>query len=307
MIFRICVLFFQFAIVTNLVASYKYDISACMIFRDEAPYLKEWIEFHRLVGIQHFYLYNNLSQDNYKEVLQPYIRSGIVELFEWDREPHTLAEWDEIQLDAYNHGLRRAKRTSKWLALLDSDEFLFPTEGRRLSKFLKKYEKRKGFGGLLVNWVVFGTSWVDAIPDDKLLIETLTYSASEGNDHFKTICLTERVARVCSPHYVQYKPGFRHFTPNNSTIPFIEIEDIRINHYWSRDEKYLEEVKIPRRLEWGTDADTCRFWAQGSNGSLDSAINGFIEPLRKRMHRPQIQRSQRIQAIQFERPHWHKR
>jgi Glycosyltransferase family 92 len=62
---------------------YDYDLCVCAIFRDEAPYLKEWIEFHRLVGIQKFYLYNNASTDNYKEVLQRYINKEIVYLTEW--------------------------------------------------------------------------------------------------------------------------------------------------------------------------------------------------------------------------------
>src|SRR5271167_2905681 len=88
---------------------YKYDLSACMIFRDEAPCLKEWIEFHVLLGVEHFYLYNNLSQDNYKEVLQPYVNSGIVELIEWNQESHNVGEWDAIQVAAYNDGFVRSR------------------------------------------------------------------------------------------------------------------------------------------------------------------------------------------------------
>lgn len=35
--------------------SYSVYLAVCAIFRDEAPYLAEWIEFHRLVGVEHFY------------------------------------------------------------------------------------------------------------------------------------------------------------------------------------------------------------------------------------------------------------
>src|SRR6185312_2800453 len=35
-------------------------LAACAIYRDEAEYLAEWLEFHRLVGFERFYLYNNL-------------------------------------------------------------------------------------------------------------------------------------------------------------------------------------------------------------------------------------------------------
>lgn len=266
-----------------MASHYKYNISVCMIFRNEAPYLKEWIEFHRLMGVEHFYLYNNLSEDNYKEILQPYVNHGIVELIEWNQEANNVSEWDSIQVAAYNDGFERAKKKSKWLAILDSDEFLFPTIENNLSKFLKKYEKQKGFGGLLVNWVCFGTSWVPKIPDDKLLIETLVLSASGGSNHFKTIFLTKRVSYVCSPHYVIYKDGYRHFTPNGGLPPFIEIDRIRINHYWSRDEWYLNNFKIPRRLIWGTDPLSCKQWAEASNQSYDTAILRFVELLRKGM------------------------
>src|SRR5262245_48829439 len=81
--------------------AYLYDLSFCMIFQNDAPYLKEWIEFHRLVGGQHFYLYNNLSTDNYQEVLAPYIREGIVELIDWPFPSSNFFEWDQIQVKAY--------------------------------------------------------------------------------------------------------------------------------------------------------------------------------------------------------------
>src|SRR4051812_43400023 len=64
----------------------KYKLVACAIFQNETFFLREWIEYHRIVGVEHFYLYNNLSTDNYLEILQPYIAEGIVELFDWPVE-----------------------------------------------------------------------------------------------------------------------------------------------------------------------------------------------------------------------------
>ena len=51
----------------------SWDLAIATMFQDEARWLKEWLEYHLLVGVQHFYLYNNLSSDNYQDVLQPYI------------------------------------------------------------------------------------------------------------------------------------------------------------------------------------------------------------------------------------------
>jgi hypothetical protein len=58
-----------------------------MNFRDAAPYLAEWVEFHLLLGVEHFYLYNNNSVDDYKGALEPYIRAGVVSLAEWPALP----------------------------------------------------------------------------------------------------------------------------------------------------------------------------------------------------------------------------
>ena len=51
----------------------KPYLSIAAIYRDEGPYLREWIEFHRLVGVERFFLYNNRSTDDHLEVLAPYI------------------------------------------------------------------------------------------------------------------------------------------------------------------------------------------------------------------------------------------
>ncbi|KIC71464.1 hypothetical protein DB44_DM00010, partial [Candidatus Protochlamydia amoebophila] len=43
-----------FLFIINTCEGYIYDLSVCAIFKNEAPYLKEWIEYHRLIGVKHF-------------------------------------------------------------------------------------------------------------------------------------------------------------------------------------------------------------------------------------------------------------
>ncbi|MFM6204524.1 glycosyltransferase family 92 protein, partial [Planktothrix sp.] len=65
--------------ITNLVKDNlreKCKLSVCAIIKDEASYLIEWLEFHKLVGVERFYLYNNNSTDHTTDLLQSYIRSG---------------------------------------------------------------------------------------------------------------------------------------------------------------------------------------------------------------------------------------
>ena len=51
----------------------KVYLSITAVLQNEAPYIKEWIEYHRLVGVERFYIYDNESTDNVKEILKPYI------------------------------------------------------------------------------------------------------------------------------------------------------------------------------------------------------------------------------------------
>ena len=122
-------------------------LSICCIYRDEAPYLREWIEFHRLVGVEHFFLYDNRSEDDHRRVLEPYVESGLVTLHDWPEHPG--------QRGAYDHCLRAHEGDSRWIAFIDADEFLFSPLGVPLPEILRELEDAPGVG---VSWILFGTS-----------------------------------------------------------------------------------------------------------------------------------------------------
>lgn len=266
---------------------FKYQVSACLVFQNEAPYLKEWIEFHKLVGIEHFYFYNNLSTDNFEEVLAPYIAAGEVEIRNWNYDSHTFGGhyWNQIQLGAYNDGLRRAKGHTKWLAILDSDEYLFPVEQKSLVDFLKDFES---YGVVGVNWQMFGTSGIKKLSPDRLLIEELIFRGPVGfqeNVHIKSIIRPECALHMISPHSAMLIPGTIQVNPHKKEFigPFTEItvDKLRINHYWTRDEHFLHTVKIGRR---GKVNDEIILWrADQLNQELDTEIYKYVPDLRKAM------------------------
>jgi hypothetical protein len=217
-----------------------FDLSICAVFRDEGLYLKEWIEFHKIVGVQHFYLYNNLSTDNYLEILSPYIESGEVELFDWPADTHSERDYlDYLQLPVYNHGLNIAKETSRWIAFIDLDEFLFPVKHENLIEMLKEYEF---YAGIAVNWVNYGTSWLDTLPANGLIIENLIYRARTDyprNRIVKMVVQPQYVQSIHNPHYFEYNEDHSAVNSAKETLipdqimhPII-IDTVRINHYWS--------------------------------------------------------------------------
>lgn len=265
---------------------YQYEVAIGAIFQNEAPYLKEWIEFHKLVGVQHFYLFNNLSSDDYAAVLAPYISAGEVDLIEWPYIKTSPEHWYQIQCAAYDRAIEMAYGKAKWLAILDSDEFLFPTESDDLRIFLKDYE---AYGGLGVNWQMFGTSGIVKIPADKLMIEMLLLKAPEQFEehvNMKSIVRPETVASCQSPHFVIYKLGYFSVDANKKQFagpfpPSIAVDKIRINHYWSRDEDYFYRVKVSRREGLRETARAAEERVKNLNIVPDTTIQRFVPRLRK--------------------------
>lgn len=272
--------------------AYQYDLSICAIFQNEARFLKEWIEFHKLLGVQHFYLYNNLSEDRYKKVLKPYILSGLVELIEFPYESSNQIEFNSIQINAYEHALALSRGASRWVAFIDADEFLFPLEGNSIVEFLKDYED---YGAVEVNWQVFGTSNVKKVPKKKLMIEVLIMKGDENlemNQNTKSIVQPHLTEKCLGAHnfsfidsYFGVYTNYAHSKPNPKSS-YILIDKIRINHYWTRDEKFAKKVKLPRYELWHHRLKYYNIIKPKLNAVEDKTIQRFVPLLRKAMKMP---------------------
>lgn len=271
----------------------KGEVALCAIFRDEALYLKEWIEFHRLIGVSHFYLYNNLSQDEFWAVLKPYVEAGIVELFNVPFESSIYQDGAKthnfVQVCCYNHALGLAKRTYPWLAIIDTDEFICPVKDKDLPTLLSRYDYA---GGLVVYWQIYGTSHVWDLKPGELLVEKLLYKCPQvgGSAQFKSIVRTQ-FATCLDPHCCTYKlkkhavtPNHRHFRHGmvHSQLP---IDVIRINHYTYRTESFYQLVKKARRQKWGDNPSPLeeKERLDLANSTLDPVMLRFVPELHRRM------------------------
>src|SRR6476646_1530288 len=58
-------------------------LAVATIVKNEGPYLGEWLEFQRLVGVEHVYLYDNGSTDNSAAVAAPFLAEGFVTVIPW--------------------------------------------------------------------------------------------------------------------------------------------------------------------------------------------------------------------------------
>lgn len=268
---------------------YKYQLGLCAIFQNEGRFLKEWIEFHRLVGVQHFYLFNNLSTDDFQEILQPYIEKGIVELIEWPYSSSNASEMSGNQCNAYKQGIQLAKGKCLWLAIIDTDEFLVPVSKSSLTEILGDYSS---YGGLGLNWQMYGTSHVSKVESHQLLIEKLLMKAPDDyveNVHIKSIVKPHRVVDCVNPHFFVYQEGYFAVNTNMQPChgPFNEpvlLDVARINHYWPRDEEFFQTVKIPRRIKWEGQMGNFLERVDAMNQVYDPVMLKYVDEMKRRMN-----------------------
>jgi hypothetical protein len=207
----------------------KGYLSVCAIYKNEARYLAEWIEFHLLAGVEHFFLYDNNSIDDHHDVLAPYVRAGLVTVTDWPRFPP--------QVPAYDHCLEANRHDWRWMAFIDLDEFLFSPRITPVPEVLRQYEELPGVGAL---WVVFGTSGYKT-PPPGLVLENYTWRRiwPRRPREWKSIVDPRRVEHALGAHSFRYTdPAFRAPVPT-----FASFDDLRLNHYLMKSEQELK-VKL---------------------------------------------------------------
>ena len=99
---------------------FLHDLSIAAILKNEGHYLKEWLDYHLLAGVDHFYLYDNDSPDNQAEVAKPYVEAGLVDYIPFP------GDGVSTQLRFYNDAIKRFRFQNRYLAFIDCDEFIYP-------------------------------------------------------------------------------------------------------------------------------------------------------------------------------------
>ncbi len=237
----------------------SYELGIVTLFRNEANYLREWIEYHRMLGVDHFILYNDRSDDNWRSVLKPYIDLHLVEVIEWHKDPSTplFPTW---QIMAYKDGLARSKGNTKWLAFIDVDEFILPKKNGTILECLNKYYSFAS--GVYICWRNFGTGGLYIKPGAPIITQLVACSRifHPRNASGKSIVKVDDVLidLVWSPHQLTLRQGAQYYDGsgfplyfNGSDLvvnPKHTSEHIQINHYVMRDENFYQNVRLPRAI-----------------------------------------------------------
>jgi Glycosyltransferase family 92 len=259
----------------------KPYLSICAIYRDEADYLAEWIEFHRLVGVERFLLYNNFSEDHHLEVLAPYREEGIVSVRDWP-----VLDGRVGQIPAYNDCLRWHRYDSRWIAFIDLDEFLFSPTGEPLPEVLSEYEQ---WPGVAVRWAMFGTSGHRTKPSGLVIENYRSRIAFDGGINMKTVADPTRVTACISAHHFAYPylsaVDENHLPMTGTRTASDSVARLRLNHYhWKSEEEYVAKCARMRAIGRPREVPTAEHFewlrAAEAKGNVDDTILMYAPALR---------------------------
>ena len=218
-------------------------LAVCAIAKDEGPYFREWIEWHRRQGVDKFFIYDNGSTDETADVLRPYVEEGIVE--------HIPFPGKKMQLAAYDHCLLHHRYDTRWIAFIDIDEFIVPLRDASLREYLGRFED---FPAVEINWLVFGSGGREKKSAEPVMERFRCHS--EGNHilnrHVKSIVNPRRVYNMIGCHEaarIDGRAADSHGDPVRVSFRDREPQQdvIRINHYAVKSkEEFVEKQRRGR-------------------------------------------------------------
>ncbi|MEO0236652.1 MAG: glycosyltransferase family 92 protein [candidate division WOR-3 bacterium] len=238
-----------------------YFLSVLAIFKNESCICQEWVEHYLSEGVEHFYLIDNGSTDNYQKILKPYIQDKIVDL-KIDPRPH-------MQIDHYNSYLDQIKKESQWIMVVDFDEFIYSRLNfKTIADYLKILPDT--ISQVYVQWKIFGSNLHINHPES--VIDAFTMRTKY--DHVKTNCMYNK-DKILTKTIVRTKNLIKFnihcslvdkntseitsdgkpitYTPPNNNAVFQNIDEeilqqsaLHCNHYPIQSFNWFKKIKMTR-------------------------------------------------------------
>lgn len=234
--------------------------------RGEAPYLLEWIAYHRALGIEAFLLADNGGDDGTSELLQKLEHHKIVGRIDWIGKKY-------FQLAFLQQAIDLGRLLPSGVFLIDVDEFLRPLDDTaNIADLARCWMADPEIGAVAINWAIYGSSGhVNA--GDGLVIERFTKRAPQElpiNQHVKTFILPDRCAGPSNnPHSVLLKAG-RYINSagedvvwDQTVIPSgistkVVWRNIRVDHFVTKSREEFERKRARGSAHSSTTEDERR-------------------------------------------------
>jgi len=269
---------------------FLHDLSVVAIVKDEAHYLKEWLDYHLVAGVDHFYIYNNESTDETREILKPYIEARQVDCF--------MVPGEVMQMPAYNDAVRKFRFATRYMAFIDVDEFIFPKSPQSIVEIVDEVlSKDERAEALAVNWQIFGSNDLETADYSKGVLERFTRRAPSdwfepptrttlpvGNIHIKTIANPRYIRYIVNPHYAYYFGAKFAVNSDGGRVTHwgsepVLADKIVVNHYFTKSkEEFQSKLERGRKGVDSKDFDavTVDMSAFDKNNRNDVEDDGIL-------------------------------
>lgn len=251
--------------------------------------MKQWLEHYINEGVDHFYLIDNGSNDNYHNILKPYIEKGLVDLV-IDGKKH-------MQVSHYNNYFLKKKNESKWFIVCDFDELIYSRNRyNKISDYLK--DLNDNIGMITIPWKLFGSNNYINQPDNviKHFNRRAIYDSIRINQGMKdcncslnkSIVNSNALIRFGMHHHIIQK-NFNIINSNNEQVnpnsdinfsmineKILDKSNLHLNHYAIQSFNWFKNIKctrgdaandkIQRDEKYFKDFDSC------SNEKLDNEL-----------------------------------
>lgn len=210
-----------------------YSLSICAVFKNEEHILEEWLLHYMYRGVEHFYLVNDNSSDDYKKIIEKY--SHIITLYNNDIETKEVGR----QIMIYNKYFRPILNESKWFAILDLDEFLYSPKNINLLEIIEKYDH---YSQIRVNWLHFGSN--DHYYQPNSVVEGFLKRAEIDNKkpYFSYKTIFKGSSHLSFNIHSQTVNGEDIYLNYNE----INVPDLVINHYSIQSYDFFMRIKSTR-------------------------------------------------------------
>ena len=227
--------------------NYKYNLVIVSIFKNEAVAMKEWLSHYVNQGVEHFYLINNGSTDNWESQIKGFPVTIITD----------NTKYKQVKL--YNKYYKKlVKKLSRWVMVVDLDEFLYARNGyNTITEYLDTIPNE--INQISIRWKMFGSNGYIDQPES--IIKSFTKRkkfGSKGYDlnhsknsnfilehHVKSISRTNKLIKL-DIHTSNLKNNKQIILPENPTENELEKSPLHLNHYAIQSLNWFLNVKKTR-------------------------------------------------------------
>ena len=243
--FPFAFVFFLFMRVRYFLIKPKYSLAIVMIIKNEANYIKELIDYYKIIGADKFYVFDNDSEDDVYNVVRNYVDDKFV--------IYKKLSGKKRQKDVYNIFLNKYGYLFKYAAYFDADEFLKTQNKDCLVDIDAKFQEYNhlNIGALGINWIVFGTNGHQKQPKGAV-IQNYTKSTEYDfylNHNLKFISKPSATLSIRVPHF-PYLIGKKRYVTSYGVVvecgycdPTPSGGGMFLYHYYTKSkEEYFKRI-----------------------------------------------------------------